>query len=460
VAAMPSFGRIKQLSIVALAAGFLGVAASSASAANPIWLWACHDPNGGAVTDLGSAAVPHNADKACAQEDQALTNYDDGMRTSLPAGRDASSWRLDVPPSFALQEVRIHRRTTELGTGQRYELETSTGVLESRDPGQAPFNGAVNFTPTAPATNLGSWVRFGLTCAVGCSGPAAGTAGADAAAVGLKVLDESAPSFAVGGTRSPLTDAMSINVQATDTGSGLRSAVATLGGVVVSGNFDGNDDCRDLTPATESIDMSINADCAEVDSLTLSLQTKNVIPDGNYTLTVAVVDWAGNVSSSTQPIQVLNTLPANTPTQTLSIGTSGITQQGGSNNQGGGGGVAGASSQQCRSPRLSVFLAQKPLRVRRGLPVLRSGKRYRFNGRLTCVINGRRRSAPKRTRIDILNTVGKRKRTIEKAGTTIRNKGRLTVILAYKSSRLITFRFTNSDGQRSQVRIRIRVAKR
>jgi hypothetical protein len=124
--------------------------------------------------------------------------------------------------------------------------------------------------------------------------------------------------------------------------------------------------------------------------------------------------------------------------------------------------VAGASSQQCRSPRLSVFLAQKPLRVRRGVPVLKSGKRYRFKGRLTCVINGRRRSAPKRTRIDILNTVrrNKRNRTVKKAGTRIRDKGRLSVILAYRSSRLITFRFTNSDGQRSQVRIRIRVAKR
>ena len=120
--------------------------------------------------------------------------------------------------------------------------------------------------------------------------------------------------------------------------------------------------------------------------------------------------------------------------------------------------MAGASAQQCRSPRLSVFLAQKPLRVSRGTPVLKRGKRYRFSGRLTCVVNNRRRSAPKRTRIDILNTVGKR--TMEKAGTTIRNKGGLTVILAYKSSRLITFRFTNSDGQRSQVRIRVRVARR
>ena len=155
---------------------------------------------------------------------------------------------------------------------------------------------------------------------------------------------------------------------------------------------------------------------------------------------------------------MLNTLPINTPTQTLSIGTSGITTQGGQNGSGDSGGVGGASAQQCRSPRLSVFLDQKPLRVSRGVPVLRANKRYRFTGRLTCVINGRRRSAPKRTRIDVFNTVGKR--TIEKPGVTIGSKGRLRLIVAYRSSRLITFRFINSDGQRAQVRIRVRVAKR
>jgi hypothetical protein len=165
------------------------------------------------------------------------------------------------------------------------------------------------------------------------------------------------------------------------------------------------------------------------------------------------------VTTTTQPINVLNTLPVNTPTQQLSIGTSGIViPQENQPSPGPSGGVAGSLSSQCRSPRLSVFLDQKPLRVRRGVPVLKAGKRYRFSGRLTCVINGRRRSAPKRTRIDILNTVGKK--TVRKPGTRIRDKGRLSVVLSYRSSRVIIFRFTNSNGQRSQVRIRIRVAKR
>ena len=90
--------------------------------------------------------------------------------------------------------------------------------------------------------------------------------------------------------------------------------------------------------------------------------------------------------------------------------------------------------------------------------MLRRGTRYRFSGRLTCVINGKRRSAPKRTRVDIFDTIGKR--TVETAGTTAARGGKLSIILAFRSSRTLTFRFTGTDGQRSQVKIRLRVVKK
>ena len=80
-----------------------------------------------------------------------------------------------------------------------------------------------------------------------------------------------------------------------------------------------------------------------------------------------------------------------------------------------------------------MILAEKPVRVSKGTPVLRANKRYRFTGRLTCVINGRRVSAPKRARIDLLNTIGKK--TSEKSGTTVASKGAFQIILAYPSSR-------------------------
>src|SRR3954452_21388533 len=47
VAVMPSFGRIKQFSVLGVAAAVVvGVAAPKASASNDVWLWACGGPGG------------------------------------------------------------------------------------------------------------------------------------------------------------------------------------------------------------------------------------------------------------------------------------------------------------------------------------------------------------------------------------------------------------------------------
>ena len=74
--------------------------------------------------------------------------------------------------------------------------------------------------------------------------------------------------------------------------------------------------------------------------------------------------------------------------------------------------VPAASPARPRSPAVRRACPSRSRRSRcaisKGVPVLQSGKRYRFNGRLTCVIDGKRRLAPKRARIDILNKVGKK----------------------------------------------------
>jgi hypothetical protein len=92
------------------------------------------------------------------------------------------------------------------------------------------------------------------------------------------------------------------------------------------------------------------------------------------------------------------------------------------------------------------------------VPVLLSGKRYRFRGKLTCLIDGKRRSASPKTPIELLNTIGKH--TYRKGGATVRDKGAITLILAYKSSRTLVFRYTNPDGRRSQVKLKIKVVKK
>jgi hypothetical protein len=123
-----------------------------------------------------------------------------------------------------------------------------------------------------------------------------------------------------------------------------------------------------------------------------------------------------------------------------------------------GGGVQGANESSCKSPRLSMSLGQKPLRVSHGVPVLLKNKSYRFTGRLTCLINGKRKSAAKGARIEVRNTVGRK--TVRKANGKVGNGGKITVLLKYPSSRTIEFRFTSADGKTSKVHIKVRIAQR
>jgi len=124
----------------------------------------------------------------------------------------------------------------------------------------------------------------------------------------------------------------------------------------------------------------------------------------------------------------------------------------------GGGGVQGANESSCASPRLSMSLADKPLRVSHGVPVLLKNKRYRFTGRLTCLVKNKRRSAEKGTRIEVRNTLGGK--TVRKPSGKVGNGGKITVVLKYASARTIEFRFTNADNKTSKVRITVRIAQR
>jgi len=104
-----------------------------------------------------------------------------------------------------------------------------------------------------------------------------------------------------------------------------------------------------------------------------------------------------------------------------------------------------------------MFLAQSPLRIRRGVPVLAAGRRYRYLGRLTCRVNGRRRPAPQGTRIEIRNRL--RGRTFVKPGVKVRKNGLIVTKLAYPSSRVIVFRARAASGELVRVRIPIRVVR-
>jgi hypothetical protein len=122
-----------------------------------------------------------------------------------------------------------------------------------------------------------------------------------------------------------------------------------------------------------------------------------------------------------------------------------------------GGGVAGETGSSCASPQLSMRLASKPLRYRRGVPVLAAGRTYRYAGRLTCRIDGRRKPAPRGTQVQVRNRL--RGWTISKPSIRLRKAGDVVAHLAYRSSRVVIFRVRAAGGDVVRVRIPIRVVR-
>jgi hypothetical protein len=456
-------GGIQKLSVLGLTAAVFGVLASGAAAADPkpLWLWACQAPNGTELGSVGAIVSAATVTDSCDEAGGSLT-----VSQGAVNGGTESSVRFDVPPNLTLQQVDATRATTGFatqvaGSPQKYQGSTSTGAITGEsaslsDDTPADVSGRKLFDVT------GGWVKFGLKCDSPIASPCSGDApvSLNLSRVGLKVVDDSVPAVAVGGLRSPASDnpPISLDVRASDLGSGLNKAEAFVNGTKVSEATFSPDSCRELTPGDATVDLPLAANCSHVGTVSLPVHT-GAFPDGpGYVVEVHVTDFAGHVGVHRSVIEILNKIDLGTNVQQLNIGTSGVQTPQNNPSTNNNSGVLGAQAQSCRSPRLSFSLSQKPMRVSKGRPVLQKNKRYRFTGRLTCVIAGKRVSAPKRTRVDIFNKVGRK--TIERNGTTVGSKGRLSIILSYPSSRTIIFRFTNSDGKRSQVSIRVKVEKK
>jgi hypothetical protein len=286
----------------------------------------------------------------------------------------------------------------------------------------------------------------GTTVLVGASAVALGALNAAPA--------QAAVSGQLSGWRSPAADTLDLVVSGRSTDTALADATLTVDGVPVG------------APAT--FEHCSDASCTVADA-SIALDTTDY-NDGIRHLAVTIRDANGetNTTPITQDIEFWNDRPSCVPpgsppgtpcTATLNIGSDPTTEPPSvAPGTKPGGGVEGASATACKSPRLSMSLAQKPLRITRGTPVLLKGKRYRFTGRLTCVVNGKRKSAAKGARIDVRNVVGKK--TVRKAGTKVGNGGKITLLLSYPSSRTIEFRYTNGEGKTSKVRIKVRIAQR
>lgn len=261
--------------------------------------------------------------------------------------------------------------------------------------------------------------------------------------------DTSAPTGRVDGWHSPMQDTLELTVHATaPQGATLGSATLSFAGrQVTSPLCAGGDACTDTG----------------ADGVKLLFPTKfadgTEIPDGTYPLTVTVADADGTAATlvNAQPTEIWNDRPTGSATATLIIG-SGVPappQQGGTNPPGGN--VLGAGAGSCVKPKLSMRLSQKPLRIHKGVPVLVKGKRYRFSGRLTCLVNHKRVSAPKRTRIELRQIVHGRSHLEGRA--TVGSHGSLVARFSVPSSRMLEFRFTTTDNKVARVRIKVQVVK-
>jgi hypothetical protein len=281
---------------------------------------------------------------------------------------------------------------------------------------------------------------------------------------------------AVGGVASPAVGVIELSLDATDGELGLAGATATLDGVTVAAARFTAATCAPPPLSAEVAgaiaESSPQARCPTVvTNVALAVDTRSV-PDGPHQLVVSVTDGAGNLTTLLErTITVANTQAAQPSSVTLALGSgapttggSGAGGGGGGNpsgpgGRGGAGGVLGSTSTRstCASPRLSMVLAQRPLRVSRGVVVLRANRRYRYTGRLTCLLGGRRVAAPVRTAVEVIDHVGRR--TIVKRATAVRAAGRIVVMLAYSSSRTILFEAPASNGAPSVVRIPIKVVR-
>jgi hypothetical protein len=178
--------------------------------------------------------------------------------------------------------------------------------------------------------------------------------------------------------------------------------------------------------------------------------------DGPYHFVVAVTNAAGESANIADGTLTISNTDPNHPTADLTIGSDvSIPPPPGGN--GGQGGVQGASQSSCTRAKLSMLLSQKPVRISHKVPVLYKNKKYRFTGRLTCLVKGRRVSAAKKTKVQIYAIV--KGKTVHKGTARVASGGKLTIRLASPSARTLEFRFKGADGKTTRVRIKITVVK-
>ena len=233
-------------------------------------------------------------------------------------------------------------------------------------------------------------------------------------------------------------------LSADDDGSGLARAYAVIDG--------GQATFFTLDPACADGVIPVAGCVPRVSRVPLRLDLSR-LSVGAHRLQIGVVDGAGNAAVVYEgDFSVVGADPVYTPTIELAVGNPRPAPP----PVIGTGSSTGTAATRCSSPRLSMVLDQRPLRVQRGRPVLLADRRYRFRGRLTCVVDGRRQGANRGIAVELRAKVGRKTRRIAHIRTS--SNGRLKKRLLLRSSRTLIFRYRAAGGS-SQVRIAVIVIR-
>ncbi len=276
----------------------------------------------------------------------------------------------------------------------------------------------------------------------------------------LGVSDRGPATGAVGGVRNPVEvgSTLDLTIDASDPSSGLARAEAAIGGNNATVSL-----CPPPASGSGAVKASLGGDCPEsVSNVPLSI---GVGGEGSHELRVSVTDAAGNTTTLVdQTIEVQSPPQSGPNTVTIGIGSQGPPSEPAGGVLGSSSTGASTSASACLSPKLSMKLTSKPLRYakvnKRRVPVLLARRFYVYRGRLTCLLNGRRVSAPTGTVVHVLYKIGRR--TFKSGrGTMTVHRGNLRAILGYgyTSSRTIVFRYGPINGELVQVKIPIEIAR-
>ena len=423
---MPSFGLKQKLSVLGVAQRPWALSTSSASAANDVWLWACHGPGGEALGDAASAATisRRTATAAtCAGDDLDAG----GCARSPSAARDPRRRRAHRyrPAGHRARAVRICSAARRLPAGVTLRASRSARRRSSPSTGADVAAADKTFTTVPPAVPATRQLQLSCTARL----PGAGPSSIDVGRVGLKVVDDPATPEAARRRRLPQpgsdTPRRSTPRQRrgrrpkSRPGAASRRSRRRARPVPELGN------CNDLTPDDATVDLPLDATAAPTStSVVLDVDTPGCPTAYGTRLVVASTTSPATSRRRCSTTEILNNVNLGTQRPDAEHRHERHDRRRAANNNAdtNTGGVAGAqlAGLQDAAP-LVLALAEAAARlqgrpgaaVRQALPLQRPPDAASSTASAS--------PAPKRTRIDILNKIGKK--TVSKAGTTVARQG-------------------------------------